>query len=77
MTGVLFLWFEDNAGGVQSKHWCFMPTVPRAGETVHVPLGQPDYRGDTDLEHTKAMEVHRVTWTCDGTPHWHAEIQLR
>ncbi|AON96769.1 hypothetical protein BI081_gp018 [Mycobacterium phage Tonenili] len=77
MTYVLFLWFGPRAYGAESKYGCWMPTVPRVGDTVVIPRGQPDYRGNTDPEDTQHMEVLRVTWTCDGTPHWHAEVQLR
>lgn len=77
MTHVLFLWFEADAGGTQSKYLAWMPECPAVGTTVAVPLDEPDYRGNTDLENTRHLEVHRVTWTCDGTPFWHAEIQLR
>lgn len=76
MTQVLFLWFEDGAGGSQSKQSCWLPECPAVGTTVHVPLGKPDWRGSTDPEDSKAMEVRRVAWTCDGTPFWHAEVYL-
>lgn len=76
-THVLFLWFGEKAGGAQSKYWAWMPECPAVGTTVHVPLDEPDARGYTDLENTKTMDVWRVAWTCDGTPFWHAEVQLR
>lgn len=77
MTQVIFLWFEDGSIAHYRQHVAWLPECPAVGTTVHVPLGESDERGRTDMENSQAMEVHRVAWTCDGTPTWHAEVQLR
>ena len=51
----------------QQLLWERMPAVPSIGDTVHY---NPDGEGD------RAWRVLHVSWACDGSEGWHAEIGL-
>lgn len=73
MTGMTEVAFTYYPKGGEVTHWYWLPSVPRIGERVHLPIitdGEPD---------SLAFTVGHVAWTDDHPEHpgWHAEIGLR
>lgn len=77
MVQVYLIWYGEQQAWYRHKFVAWMPQCPRVGETVSVPQDEPDEWGFTDQENTKHMVVERVTWACNGTINWHAEVHLR
>jgi hypothetical protein len=68
-TRVLLAWLTPGSLD-RNTQWHWMP-VPAIGHTVHIPLPTEE-----EPLTTLALEVQQVSWTCDNTPFWHAEVRL-